>query len=664
MTPLELAMAAAILFAFSGIPGLLFRMTIITCRRIAYSINAVATVAGLGAAVGMLRGDNVETLQSLWNSPVGAFVFKLDNLSAFFLIPLMIVSFCISLYTCGHHEPHHHRTRSELLLTFYFGLAVASVTLLLLAANGITFLFFWEAMTISSFIAICHEHALKEVREAGLQYLVAGHLAILLLFILFALLPEMQPKLFPTAGTLDPATPSSSLIMLIALLAFGIKAGIMPLHAWLPATHANAPSHISAFLSGVLIKVGIYGLLRTISFFSPPPLSWGILFLLLGMLSAVTGVLFAIGQHDIKRLLAYHSIENIGIIVMGIGIALIGLSNGTYILFVLGMSGALLHVFNHAVFKSLLFLGSGMIVHLTGTRSIDLMGGISRLLPITSATFLVGTAAICGLPPLNGFVSEFLIYLGIFKGFTGSSSHAAIILGMAAPALAMTGGLAVACFVKVYGTIFLGLPRSKFLPNPEHPAMSTAMIILAAFCVLTGVLPFLFIKMVEPVLGSFFAGKNVLLPSISSTAHLYELSAASAFLILAIILIWAFFLNRLKLGPITSATTWDCGYIAPTASMQYTASSFSGILKYVFKPLLHSTREEPVIASLFPGKSRFASHLYELVLDRAILPFFKAIDLRLAFIRRLQSGKLNHYILYLLVAITVLLTLSFYMRIN
>lgn len=664
MTPLDLALAAAVLFAFSGVPGLFLQLPAVIGRRIAYSINAGAVVAGLAAAAGMLRGAEPEILETLWNSPAGPFAFKLDNLSAYFLIPLMIISFCISLYTCGHPAPSSHKNRAELLLTLYFGLAVASITLVLLSASGITFLLFWEIMTISSFLAICHEHALKAVREAGLQYLVAGHIAILLLFILFALLPHTPSGIFPAAGTVNPLTATSQMIMLAALLGFGIKAGIMPLHAWLPATHANAPSHISALLSGVILKIGIYGLLRTISFFSTPPISWGILLLVLGMLSAVTGVLFAIGQHDIKRLLAYHSIENIGIIIMGIGISLIGISSGTYILFVLGMSGALLHVLNHALFKSLLFLGSGMTVHLTGTRSIDLMGGVSRYLPITSATFLIGAAAICGLPPLNGFVSEFLIYLGIFKGFNSSSGSAAVILGMAAPALAMTGGLAIACFVKVYGTVFLGLPRTKYHSAPEHPAMSAALIILAVSCVLAGVLPFLLAGLVEPVLESFVAGHHILLPSISSTAHLHGLSAASAFLILAIILLCAFFLNRLKSATVATAPTWDCGYAVPTATMQYTASSFAAIIKDVFKPLLRGTRDLPAITGLFPPKSRFSSHVHELVLDCVLVPFYKALDLRLSGIRRLQNGKLNHYILYLLIALIVLLTLSFYLRHN
>lgn len=621
-------------------------------------MGAVATVAGLAAAAGMLRSGKPELTETLWHTPAGAFAFSLDPLSAFFLIPLMLVSFCISLYNCGRHSAPSHKARPEKLLTLYFGMAVSSITLLLLSANGITFLLFWEAMTISSFMAICHEHALRDVREAGLQYLAAGHITILLLFVLFALLPAPS-MLFPAAGTLNPATATSRLIMGTALLAFGIKAGIMPLHAWLPATHANAPSHISALLSGVVIKMGIYGILRTLSFFSVPPLSWGILLLLLGMFSAVTGVLLAIGQHDIKRLLAYHSIENIGIIVMGIGIAVIGLASGTPILFALGMAGALLHVFNHALFKSLLFLGSGMVVHLTGTRSIDLMGGLSRHLPITSATFLVGAAAICGLPPLNGFVSEFLIYLGIFQGFNSSAGSAAIILGMAAPVLAVTGGLAIACFVKVYGTMFLGLPRAEMHPAPEPPAISAAMVILAGFCILSGVLPFLLASLVEPVLGSFVAGPGALLPSLSSTAHLYGLSTAAAILILAIILICAFFLQRLRSASVATAPTWDCGYAAPNARMQYTASSFGGILKDVFRPFFRGTREEPDMTPLFPEKSRFASHLYEPVLDCLILPLCKATDLRLAMIRRLQSGKLNHYLLYLLIAIIVLLALSF-----
>jgi hydrogenase-4 component B len=508
------------------------------------------------------------------------------------------------------------------------------------------------------YLAMCLEHGRPEVREAGLQYLVASHITTLLMIVLFSMIAQYGGHSFPAGGSLAPGTPAAMAIFLTALVAFGMKAGIMPLHTWLPTAHANAPSHISAVMSGIVIKMGIYGLLRTISFFSTPPLWWGVLLLCLGTVSAVVGVLFAIGQHDIKRLLAYHSIENIGIIVMGTGVALTGLAIGHQVLFVLGMAGALLHVLNHALFKSLLFLGAGAVIHVAGTRDIDRMGGLSRALPLTSLAFLTGAVAICGLPPLNGFVSELLIYLGIFKGFGTTAGTAAAFLALAAPLLALTGGLALACFVKVYGSVFLGTARTP-LPEPHEPAaMTSAMSILAGLCILIGMLPFAAIKLVEPVLGGIYPLHGAPLPSILTSAHLYGLSIAAAVLMLLIALLAAWYLSRLKARPSGETGTWDCGYAAPAPSMQYTASSFAEMLVGIFGGILRPERHAPDIKGLFPGRSTFESHVPEVVLEKGILPFLAATDRRLAMIRRLQNGQLNHYILYIFVALIILLALS------
>ncbi len=658
MTPLELALMAGIFCAFSGVPALSPRIPLFLGRRIAYCFVSVGAVAGLAGAGEMLLGDGrIETIEMAWQLPVGTLLFRLDPLSAFFLIPVMIVAICISLYGCGYCATSPDN-RGESLLTFYLGTSVAAITGLLLAANGITLLFFWEGMALLVFIAMCLEHGRPEVREAGLQYLVASHVVTLSLVVLFSQLSPDAGLPFPRPGSMDPGGVGAVAILLAALAGFGLKAGIMPLHIWLPSAHANAPSHVSALMSGIVLKMGIYGLLRTISFFGPPPLWWGILFLCLGIVSAVAGVLFAIGQHDIKRLLAYHSIENIGIIVMGIGVALTGLATGNRILFVLGMAGALLHVLNHALFKSLLFLGAGAVIHLTGTRDIDRMGGLSRSLPLTSVAFLTGAVAICGLPPLNGFVSEFLIYLGIFKGFGVTSGKAAGFLALAAPALALTGGLAVACFVKVYGCAFLGAPRTP-LPKPhENGSMTGAMAILGGICVVIGVVPFLAVPLIEPVIASLFPQRGDILPSIQTTAHLYGLSAAAAILFLMVILLVVFYVNRLKAIPSGETGTWDCGYAAPSSSMQYTASSFGGTLVGIFSAILRPERHEPTITGFFPGQSRFHSHVPEVVLDQGIMPFFAAVDRRLAHIRRMQNGQLNRYILYIVVAVIVLLALS------
>jgi hydrogenase-4 component B len=658
MSALELAFLAAGFLAVSGIPALFPRIPVFLGRRIAAGLVCAGTTSGLAAAAGiLLRGSPSETIEMVWRLPVGELLFRLDPLSAFFLIPLLIVMFCISLYACGYCSTSPEN-RGEALLTFSTGLIAAAIVMLLLAVSGITLLIFWEAMALLVFLAMCLEHGRPEVRAASLHYLVASHVSTLALYILFAQISRGGSFEFPGVGSLDPAGAASLGILLTALIGFGIKAGIMPLHIWLPSAHANAPSHISAIMSGVVIKTGIYGLIRVLSFYSAPPLWWGLLILCLGIISAVAGVLFAIGQHDLKRLLAYHSIENIGIIVIGIGVALIGLSTGNHILFVLGMAGALLHVLNHALFKSLLFLGAGAVIHITGTRDIDRMGGLSRALPLSSMAFMTGAVAICGLPPLNGFVSEFLVYLGIFKGFGTTSGGGAAFLALAAPALALTGGLALACFVKVFGCVFLGEPRMALPEAHENSAMTSAMMVLSGLCLLIGVLPIFATRLIEPVIGSIFPRQQVLLPSIQTTAHLYGLSIAAAILILVIILLVVFYVNRLKSAPIGESGTWDCGYAAPAASMQYTASSFAGILVGIFSTILRPERHEPVINTLFPAEESFSSHVPEVVLEKGILPFLVAADRLLAMVRRLQNGQLNHYILYIFAALIVLLALS------
>jgi len=660
MSPLELVLVAAFFCLVSGIPALWPRIPLFTGRRIAYGCMAAGALAGLTAVLYLLpAGARGDTCEMAWQLPVGELAFRLDPLSAFFLIPLLIVATCISLYGCGYCSTSPEN-RGESLLTFYFGVAVAAIIMLFLAANGITLLIFWEAMALGTFLAMCLEHGKPEVLRAGLHYLVASHVTTIALFVLMALLPRTGVSLFPAAGSLDPTGPGATAILVVALVGFGIKAGIMPLHVWLPGAHANAPSNISALMSGIVLKLGIYGLIRVLSFFGTPPLWWGLLVLCLGIVSAIAGVLFAIGQHDIKRLLAYHSIENIGIIVMGMGVALCGLATGNRIMFVLGQAAALLHVVNHALFKSLLFLGAGIVVHGTGTRDIDRMGGLARVLPVTSAAFLTGSVAICGLPPLNGFVSEFLLYLGMFTGFDTSPGSTAAFLALAVPALALTGGLALACFVKVCGTVFLGQSRGPLPHHHEHPAATVAMASLAACCLLIGVLPFGVTRFLEPAIASCFPQRDALLPSIQTTAHLAGLSIGAAILIMAVCLLTVFYINRLKSKPVGETGTWDCGYAAPSASMQYSASSFAATLVGIFSAILRPERHEPAMDRLFPGPGRFGSHVPEVVLDKAFLPFFGAADRRLAHIRRLQNGQLNHYILYIFVALIAALALSYF----
>jgi hydrogenase-4 component B len=535
----------------------------------------------------------------------------------------------------------------------------AAMSSVVLARDGISFLFAWEIMALSAYFLVSTEDEKPEVNEAGTLYMITTHTGTLGLFALFPLLNLMTGSwLFPTPGSMPASSGLSAVIFLIALFAFGLKAGIMPLHIWLPSAHANAPSHVSAAMSGVILKVGVYGLIRTLSFFQGVPLWWGVVVLILGVVSGVVGVAFAIGQHDLKRLLAYHSIENIGIIFMGLGVALIGQTVGSPAMMLLGTAGALLHVLNHAIFKALLFLGAGSVIHATGTRDIDLMGGVARRLPYTALLFGVGAVAICGLPPLNGFISELLIYIGFFRGIQGTGIPAAVS-ALATPALAMIGGLAVACFVKVYGILFLGVPRSE-----EHSAgheagwqMLLPMTILALLCAGIGLAPSLLGTVLHRAsLAAFPLPTSFAVTTLAALVPLPLVSMVGIMLLVLLALLAFWYRRTLASSPQSETVTWGCGYQRPAARIQYTASSFAGMLTSLFAFVLKPQAHRPGVApGIFPTGTHFHSHVPEAMLELVYIPALKRLYQRFSGVRRLQSGILQQYVLYTLITLIVLL---------
>ncbi|MDR3618604.1 MAG: proton-conducting transporter membrane subunit, partial [Paludisphaera borealis] len=443
----------------------------------------------------------------------------------------------------------------------------------------------------------------------------------------------------------------------VALFGFGMKAGFFPLHIWLPSAHAKAPSHVSAIMSGVIIKMGIYGLLRITSLLPDPPAAWGVVVLALGAISGVLGVAFAIGQHDLKRLLAYHSIENIGIILMGIGLALIGRSAGRADWVMLGLAGALLHVWNHALFKSLLFLSAGSVIHAVHTREIDHLGGLAKRMPRTALCFLVGAVAICGLPPLNGFVSEFLIYLGLFgtlsKGQGPSYSGAAF----AAPALALIGALAVACFVKVYGAVFLGTARSEHSRHVhESPGwMLGPMAVLVACCFAIGLVPLAVAPALEKGVAAWAPGLARDAPSLLTLVPLDRIGSMGLLLIggltVAGVIVW----RLLRRGPAATGATWGCGFTAPTARMQYTSSSFAQMLVGMFSGVLRPRIQQPGELPLFPVTTAFHSEVPDTVLDTLVVPAVRSAGGLFSWFRVFQQGNIQVYLLYIFVALIALL---------
>jgi len=580
---------AVVLTGVSGVPGLVLRKNV-TGERLATILMVAGSAMGLAAALGVV-GPLPAAFTRPWQVPAGALALRLDGLSAMFLAQIFAIAPLGAVYGSDYWSQRDHPADARKLRLFY-GLLTAGMAVLVVADNAVLFLIGWETMALSAFMLVTTEDSVEAVRRAGYVYLAATRIGTLSLLAMFAVLHA-------AIGTWSFAVPPGGLavggpataVFVLAIIGFGLKAGLMPFHVWLPDAHANAPSHVSAVMSGVLIKMGIYGLVRVCSFYEHPPIAWGAALLVLGVLSGVFGVAFAIGQHDLKRLLAYHSVENIGIITMGLGLAVLGRAAGAPEIAALGLAGALLHVWNHGLFKALLFLSAGSIVHATGTREIDRLGGLAKRMPRTALAFLVGAVAICGLPPLNGFVSEFLVYLGLLRAVGGERIWLWGALG--ASALALIGALAVACFVKVFGAAFLGQARSDRVSRAHESglAMTAPMGVLAASCALIGLLP----VAVRPVLDQAFvswAPEMALARAPLAAAPLGLLSIAGASL-LALLVAGSLALARLtRQARAVRAVTWDCGYAAPSARMQYTSSSFAeslvGLFAWALRPRVHA----------------------------------------------------------------------------
>jgi hydrogenase-4 component B len=648
---------ATICAALSGLPMVVPRVPAVAGQVAAILLMLFAALAGISGAVSVLVTGKSELFVVPWTLPFDTCVFGVDPLSAWFLIPIFLIPGCAALYARAYWHADHYPANVR-KMTFFFGLMAGTMSAVVLARDGISFLFAWEIMALAAYFLVTTEDEKREANAAGTLYMITTHTGTLGLFALFPLMNLLTSSwLFPAAGSLDASSPISTAIILTALFAFGMKAGIMPLHIWLPSAHANAPSHVSAAMSGVILKVGIYGLVRTLSFFHGVPLWWGSLVLLLGVVSGVAGVAYAIGQHDLKRLLAYHSIENIGIIFMGLGVTLIGQATGNPAMMLLGMAGVLLHVLNHAMFKALLFLGAGSVIHASGTREIDLLGGVARRLPYTALLFGVGAVAICGLPPLNGFVSEFFIYLGFFRGIQGTGVAAAAT-ALAATALALVGGLAVACFVKVYGIVFLGAPRTGGHAAGHEAGwlMLLPMTILALLCAAVGLAPGLLAGLLQRAsLAALPAQLSGGAQPLSALAPLSMLTFLGVALLTLLALLTLWYRRRLTAAPLGETVTWGCGYQRPTPRMQYSASSFAQMLTGLYAFVLRPQVDKPDIAGIFPRRSSFHSHVPEAVLELVYIPALERLYQRFVPIRKLQSGILQQYILYTLITLIVLL---------
>jgi hydrogenase-4 component B len=645
--------AGLALVLFGGVATyVLERKPAIADRIFRWSVVLGCMIAMVPALIVLFGDPNaaIPPAQTLQAGAGGA--FGIDLLSAWFLLLVLGACAAAAAYGVtylGHERSHRRVGMAHLILAVLIAALAAVVT----ARTILAFLVSWEIMAVCAYFLVIFEHERPQAWDAGMVYLVVAHACTLALIGMFAAWSGGNAgwRFEDLARSSAQGLVALSLVSALALVGFGIKAGAVPFHFWLPGAHAAAPSHASALLSGVILKMGIYGLMRMLQLMGPLPAWWGWTVLFMGLVSAVLGVLWALAQHDLKRLLAYHSVENIGIILLGLGLGALGTTYHQPAVALVGYAGALLHTLNHAWFKSLLFLGAGSIVRATGTREIDLLGGLARSMPQTALAFLIGCVAIVGLPPLNGFVSEWLIYRGLLgAGVTGGELRGASVMVVG---LALTGALALACFTKVYGVIFLGQPRDPArLPRErERRGLTLPQFVLSAGCIVIGVAPALVIPAAARTAGllSFAGGSGM--DALQIVTRGLSISVAAAGLIVLGALVWA----ARRMAPTgrahATAVTWGGASAHASSRMQYTASSYAAPLLAVFGPVSGIREERPT--------GGFRTHASELVLDRVGRPLWKRIVAGATSLRMLQSGGVRWYLLYVILC---LLGLLLYLR--
>jgi hydrogenase-4 component B len=653
---LSLAAAGALVCALGGLPGAVLRTRRALAERLAAVVACTGSVLGLAGALLAIFGAP-GAASGAWPVPGLSLSVAIDGLSAFFLLPVFFVSGLAAIYGTGYAAAFGERGRG---VRAFQGILTAGMATLLLARNGVLFLVGWEVMALSAFLLIATEHQHQATRRAAWVYLVTTHFCTLCLVAVVLLLQGPDGSLDWHEETIAalPAARQYTAFGL-GLFAFGLKAGLMPTHVWLPGAHGNAPSHVSAVLSGVLLKMGVYGLLRLATMLAPLPPAVGALVLGLGTASALLGVAATLAQDDLKRLLAYSSIENIGIVFLGVGLFLLGRGTGDPRLTALGLGGALFHALNHSLFKPLLFLCAGSFVHGAGTRQLDQLGGLWRRMPRTAVCFLVGAAAISGLPLLNGFCSEFVLYLGLFTAAVQSGPLLALLAAAAVGVLAMVGGLAAATFVRAVFAVVLGRART---PNAEHahesPVSMTAPLgALAVLCALVGLLPWAVTPLLDAAIGCCGLPDDV--TSLGALVPFGVLSAVSIVCTAtAAGLLW-WLLAAKRRGQAPAVGTWDCGYTDASAGrLQYTAASFA---QFAVRILDWTARESTAIRrpfGLFPAPRTFVRRTLEPLLRGRLWPLAHRLADRCQRVRFLQRGKLQMYLLYILLVLVLLLTWS------
>ena len=632
---------------------------------VAFTYVAIAAIAAVAPSIGVLTGAERVVLADGIPSMLGIGSLSIDALSALFLLIIAVAGVATMLYSRGYLAHYLTKKSSAHISLHYTALAVLIISMMLvvMADGGFLFLFAWELMTIASFILILFDAERAEVLRAALAYLIMMHVGFIFLVAGFVGLESAAADTTFSSLAACFAQGKNIGVFILFLLGFGMKAGLFPMHVWLPEAHPAAPSHVSAIMSGVMIKTGVYGVLRVVSQMSDPAQiqTAGVIILAVGAVTGLWGVILAAMQNDVKRLLAYSSIENIGVIFIGMGIATLAKAAGNMPIMALALCGALLHTVNHSLFKSLLFFGAGNLYSKMHTTLLDRFGGVAKYMPITAILFLLATMAICALPPFNGFVGEFLIYLGMLGSVRDGINTLYAAGGLMA--LALIGGLVVLAFTKLYSTVFLGSPRHHHVAESDEVdnLRVAAMAIPALGIIAIGLFPQYAIHIVNRAVATLGGGYNAVL-STGVTATLWKVSLTAILLIIVISLLYTIKYRAQRRRTTSEGPTWGCGFTSPNIRMQYTGESFAEGLQSIATSLTQNTVEGRAVgkSEIFPS-----SHNYNIrhkdKIDRLLAEWWvellRIINKRMM---NLRTGRINNYILFALLFLIAIVVLSLF----
>jgi formate hydrogenlyase subunit 3/multisubunit Na+/H+ antiporter MnhD subunit len=663
MSGIEYILKASWLITFIVIIALFF----VPSRFKAYMAIFVVLVNAVSSsylAFPALKGNPLEIVLNA-GSLFGNIPVRIDGLSAWFIF---IINFtCITgvFYGTGYLKTYNDSGTKLNLHWILFVVFHLSMVWVCMLQHGFAFLVAWEIMSLSSMMLVIYDHNNTKTIKAGINYLVQMHISVAFLSVGFIWVYFQTGSFDFSSFQTFFNTNNNVILFLIFFVGFGIKAGFIPLHTWLPYAHPAAPSHISGVMSGVIVKLGIYGIFRIISFIKSDFLLLGEIVLSISMLTGIYGILNAAVHRDFKRMLAYCTIENIGIIGIGIGIGMIGIGNGSTALYYLGFGGALFHVLNHSLFKSLLFYSAGSVYQQTHSRNMDRLGGLIKSMPKTAMLFLIGALAIAGIPPFNGFVSEFIIYSGLIEGLKSNDIAQICLIVLSLAGISMIGGISILAFTKTFGTIFLGNPRTNLVHKPHE--VSNLMLIPQYFIIAAmlsvSFLPFFYFNAINHVIDGMFqnivAAQPAILVNISH--NLISISIFSAVFIGIIAALWI--LRSFIVGSKENKTapTWGCSYLAPNTKMQYTGKSFSKPLGKIFNFLIIEKKQfqELKPGETFPENRKYVSYYHDFFENRIIKKTIQRLLYFMNYFKFVQNGRMQWYVLYGIVFISTIFILTF-----